>query len=60
MNSFILTLTCPGRLGTVAALSSILAENNFTIIESQQYSDTEHNRVFMRVPSAFILNAEYF
>tara|TARA_B100001113_G_scaffold309415_1_gene272035 strand:- start:55 stop:237 length:183 start_codon:yes stop_codon:yes gene_type:complete len=60
MNSFILTLTCPDRSGIVAALSSILAENNFTITESQQYSDTEYSRVFMRVPSAFLLNAEYF
>ena len=49
MTSFILTLTCPDKPGIVAALSSILAENGFNITESQQYSDMEHNRFFMRV-----------
>lgn len=49
MTSLILTLTCPDKPGIVAALSSILAENGFNITESQQYSDMEHNRFFMRV-----------
>ena len=49
MTSLILTLTCPDKPGIVAALSSILAENGFNITESQQYSDMEHNRLFMRV-----------
>ena len=49
MTSLILTLTCPDKPGIVAALSSILAENRFNITESQQYSDMEHNRFFMRV-----------
>ena len=49
MSSFILTLTCPDRLGIVAGLSQILAENGFNITESQQYSDIQHNRFFMRI-----------
>ena len=49
MTSLILTLTCPDKPGIVAALSSILAENGCNITESQQYSDIEHNRFFMRV-----------
>lgn len=49
MTSLILALTCPDKPGIVAALSSILAENGFNITESQQYSDMEHNRFFMRV-----------
>jgi formyltetrahydrofolate deformylase len=49
MTSFIVTLTCPDKPGIVAALSRVLAENGFNITESQQYSDMEHNRFFMRV-----------
>ena len=51
MTSLILTLTCPDKPGIVASLSSILAENGFNITESQQYSDIEHNRFFMRAVS---------
>lgn len=49
MSAFILTLTCPDRPGIVAGLSHILAENGFNITESQQYSDIEHQRFFMRI-----------
>ena len=49
MTSLILTLTCPDRPGIVAALSHALAENGFNITESQQYSDIEHGRFFMRI-----------
>lgn len=46
---YILTITCPDRIGIVAAVSTALAERNGNIVESQQFSDTETGRFFMRI-----------
>ncbi|MBO2448031.1 formyltetrahydrofolate deformylase [Actinomadura barringtoniae] len=45
----VLTLSCPDRPGIVAAVSGLLAERGCNIVESQQFSDLDTGRFFMRV-----------
>jgi formyltetrahydrofolate deformylase len=46
---FVLSLSCPDRLGIVHAVSSFLVETSGTIVQSQQYGDEETQLFFMRV-----------
>ena len=46
---YILTIACPDRVGIVAAVSGVLAAHRGNIIESDQFSDTESGRFFMRL-----------
>ena len=46
---YILTITCPDRVGIVAAVSGLLAVHEGNIIESDQFSDTESSRFFIRL-----------
>ncbi|MGW7621650.1 formyltetrahydrofolate deformylase [Streptomyces antimycoticus] len=46
---FVLTLTCPDRPGIVHAVSTFLLGNGCTITESQQFSEREAGKFFMRV-----------
>ncbi len=46
---YVLTIACPDRVGIVAAVSGVLAAHRANIIESDQFSDTEYNRFFMRL-----------
>lgn len=46
---YILTLSCPDRLGIVRAVSSFLAERDINILTSAQFFDEESGRFFMRV-----------
>ena len=45
----ILTLSCDDRPGLVANVTRILADNDWNILESQQFNDTDSNKFFMRV-----------
>lgn len=45
---FILTLSCPDRMGIVAAVSSFLARHGCNIEDSAQFGDTESGVFFMR------------
>ncbi|MCP5508763.1 MAG: formyltetrahydrofolate deformylase, partial [Chlamydiales bacterium] len=49
MNKITLTLTCPDRVGIVAAVTGFLAANNGFIIESAQVGDSYSQLFFMRV-----------
>ncbi|HXR40783.1 MAG TPA: formyltetrahydrofolate deformylase [Acidothermaceae bacterium] len=49
MDSFILTLSCPDRLGIVHAVTGFLADHGCNIVDSQQFGDRETGRFFMRV-----------
>ncbi|WP_018655830.1 formyltetrahydrofolate deformylase [Actinomadura flavalba] len=49
MTDYVLTLSCEDRPGIVAAVSGLLAERGCNILESQQFSDREAVRFFMRV-----------
>ena len=45
---YILTLSCPDRVGIVAAVSSLIAANNGWISEAQHHSEQADQRFFMR------------
>jgi formyltetrahydrofolate deformylase len=45
---FILKLSCPDRVGIVAAVTGLLAEHKGWIIESHNHAETESRRFFMR------------
>ncbi len=45
---YILTLSCPDRVGVVAAVSSLIAANGGWISEAQHHSDRASQRFFMR------------
>ena len=49
MDGFILTLSCPDRVGIVHAVTGFLAEHQCNILDSQQFGDRDTGRFFMRV-----------
>ena len=49
---YILTLSCPDRLGLVHAVSGFLLEHNGNIEEAAQFNDTDTGLFFMRVQFA--------
>ncbi|THV43253.1 formyltetrahydrofolate deformylase [Glycomyces buryatensis] len=48
-SQFVLTLSCPDRLGIVYAVSGFLTRRNANIEDSQQFSEHGSGRFFMRV-----------
>jgi formyltetrahydrofolate deformylase len=48
-DQFILTLSCPDRMGIVAAVSSFLAGTGCDIVESAQFGDRESKTFFLRI-----------
>ena len=49
MTAYVLTLSCPDQPGIVAAISTLLADRQLNIVESQQYGDADSGRFFMRI-----------
>jgi formyltetrahydrofolate deformylase len=49
VDGFVLTLSCPDRLGIVHAVTGLLAEQDCNIVDSQQFGDRDTGRFFMRV-----------
>jgi formyltetrahydrofolate deformylase len=47
-SQFLLTLSCPDRIGIVAEVAKFLVDNDCNMVESAQFSDTENGRFFMR------------
>ena len=45
----VLRLSCPDRMGIVAAVGACLLDNACNIVESAQFRDPDSNRFFMRV-----------
>ncbi|EMC99044.1 hypothetical protein BAUCODRAFT_120339 [Baudoinia panamericana UAMH 10762] len=45
----ILTLSCPDRRGIVHAVTGVLAQNDMTVLDLQQFSDPDLSKFFMRV-----------
>jgi formyltetrahydrofolate deformylase len=45
----LLRLSCPDRMGIVAAVGACLVDNACNIVESAQFRDADSNRFFMRV-----------
>ncbi len=48
-NDFILTLSCPDRVGIVYNVSGLLLKHSGNIIDAQQFGDEETGRFFLRV-----------
>jgi formyltetrahydrofolate deformylase len=46
---YILTATCPSRMGTTAAITGFLAERRFYLMEMHQFDDTISQRFFVRI-----------
>ena len=55
--TYILTLSCPDRLGLVHALSGFLLERGGNIEEAAQYNDHDTGLFFMRVQFACALHS---
>ena len=59
-NDFILTLSCPDRVGIVYNVSGLLLKHQGNIIDAQQFGDEETGRFFLRVhfvlPEGAIIN----
>ena len=49
MNDYILTLSCPDRIGIVHSVSGWLLNSHGNIIDSQQFRDAASERFFLRV-----------
>ncbi len=49
MNDYILTLSCPDRIGIVHSVTTWLLEHHGNIIDAQQFGDIEEERFFLRV-----------
>ena len=49
MNDYILTLSCPDRIGIVHAVTGWLLDVQGNILDAQQFGDTETHRFFLRV-----------
>lgn len=49
VNDYILTLSCPDRIGIVHAVSTILLKHQGNILDAQQFGDPVTNRFFLRV-----------
>ena len=47
--SYILTLSCPDRIGIVATVSTFLAVQRCNILDSAQFGDTHSRRFFLRI-----------
>jgi formyltetrahydrofolate deformylase len=57
MGEFVLTLSCPDRIGIVYAVSGYCVQHDCDIRDSQQFGDPDTGRFFMRVHGAGELSA---
>ena len=46
--TYVLTLSCPDRVGLVAEVAAFLVAHACTIVESSQFNDPENDRFFLR------------
>lgn len=49
MNEYILTLSCPDRIGIVHSVTGWLVNQHGNIVDAQQFGDPETNQFFLRV-----------
>ncbi|MCW8885321.1 MAG: formyltetrahydrofolate deformylase, partial [Motiliproteus sp.] len=48
-NRYILTAHCPGRQGTIDAVTGFLAQQNCYVLEMASFDDRDTNRFFVRI-----------
>ena len=46
---YVLSLSCPSRMGTTAAITGFLAARRFYLMEMHQFDDTISQRFFVRI-----------
>src|SRR6516164_8846753 len=46
--TYVVTISCPDRIGLVADVAGFLVANDCNIIESGQFNDAENGQFFMR------------
>jgi formyltetrahydrofolate deformylase len=49
LRRFVLTLSCPDRIGIVAAVSAFMVHHRCNIVDSAQFGDAANKQFFMRV-----------
>ena len=49
MRRFILTVTCPDRVGIVAAVTGLIAGRGGSVLEAAQHGDLDSGRFFLRI-----------
>ena len=49
MRRYILTITCPDRVGIVAAVTSLIAGRGGSVLEAAQHGDLDTGRFFLRI-----------
>jgi len=49
MTAYVLTITCPERIGIVHTVAGFLVERGCNIVDSRQFGDSRSGRFFMRV-----------
>jgi len=49
MRRYILTITCPDRIGIVAAVTGLIAGHQGSVLEAAQHGDLETGRFFLRI-----------
>lgn len=55
-NNYVLTISCPDKIGIVSNVATFLYEKNCNIIESAQFGDLDNGMFFMRVSFQSISN----
>lgn len=48
-NDYVLTLSCPDRIGIVHGVSGLLLQHQGNIIDAQQFGDEQSNQFFLRI-----------
>lgn len=48
-NDYVLTLSCPDRIGIVHGVSGLLLQHQCNIIDAQQFGDEQSNHFFLRI-----------
>ncbi len=49
MRRYILTITCPDRVGIVAAVTGLIAGHGGSVLEAAQHGDLDSGRFFLRI-----------
>jgi formyltetrahydrofolate deformylase len=49
MRRYILTITCPDRVGIVAAVTGLIAKHGGSVLEAAQHGDLDSRRFFLRI-----------
>src|ERR1700676_4069883 len=49
MRRYILTVTCPDRVGIVAAVTGLIASSGGSVLEAAQHGDLRSGRFFLRI-----------